>query len=190
MSEKLTDDEKNYLLKLARDALNHFFKTKNVLQVSPGDVASKRLVEDRACFVTLHLNGELKGCIGSLEASRPLFQDCIHNALSAAFEDPRFMPLQPDEFSNVKISISVLTKPVPFEVTDPNDLLEKLVPKKHGLIIQRGVARATFLPVVWEQLPGKEQFLNHLSMKAGLAPDGWKDPEAKFFVYEAEEFSE
>jgi AMMECR1 domain-containing protein len=85
----------------------------------------------------------------------------------------------------------VLTAPEPFPVKDEKDLLKKLTPKKHGLIIQKGFARATFLPVVWEQLPTKEEFLNHLCMKAGLEAEAWKDTgKMKFFVYEAEEFEE
>lgn len=190
MQEKLTVKDKQYLLALARNAIGHYFSKHDVLSVPPGEVPSKMLVDDGACFVTLHLNRELKGCIGSLEAHRPLFQDCILNALSAAFEDPRFMPLEPRELPRVKISISVLSKPVPFKVSSPEDLLKKLIPKKHGLIISYGVARATFLPVVWEQLPDKVEFLRHLSMKAGLNKDGWKLPGVEFFVYEAEEFSE
>jgi AmmeMemoRadiSam system protein A len=95
-----------------------------------------------------------------------------------------------DDLEKIKISISVLSKPEPFPVSGPKDLLEKLIPEKHGLILQQGFARATFLPVVWEQLPKKEEFLAHLSMKAGLLPDGWMKPGTKFFVYEAQVFSE
>lgn len=186
----LTGKEKKFLLGLARRSIQHYLDTGKAPDVAPGEVPSKRLVEDGACFVTLHIGKSLRGCIGTLEAHRPLFLDCIDNALSAAFGDPRFMPLREDELPKVRISISFLTKPVPLNNNGPEDLLRKLVPGKHGLIIQRGLARATFLPAVWEQLPEKEEFLSHLSMKAGLEPDGWKAKGAKFFVYEAEEFSE
>ena len=187
---KMEEENKKFLLELARKAIKYYLETGRRLDVSPAEVPSEKLVEDGACFVTLKINGELKGCIGSLEAHRPLFFDVVENALAAAFGDPRFMPLQKEEFSKVKISISVLSKPEHFPVKGPGDLLEKLVPGKHGLILEKGINRATFLPCVWDELPEKEKFLSHLSMKAGLAPDGWKDPEVKFYVYGAEEFSE
>jgi AmmeMemoRadiSam system protein A len=116
--------------------------------------------------------------------------DVIDNALACAFGDLRFFPLAAAELLKVKISISVLNKPQCLPVNGPDDLLKKLVPGKHGLIMEKGTARATFLPVVWEQLPNKEQFLEHLSLKACLARDGWKSVDCRFFVYEAEEFSE
>ena len=93
--------------------------------------------------------------------------DVVDNAISSAFGDPRFSGLRKQEFAKIKISISVLTKPIPFPVSGPDDLLKKLVAGKHGLILKQGWARATFLPAVWEELPDKEQFLSQLSMKAG-----------------------
>ena len=186
----LTEEDKKFLLRLARKSITHYLSKGSKLMLEPSEVPSKNLVENAACFVSLHDGEELRGCIGSLEARKPLFMDVIDNAVSSAISDPRFYPLTKQEIEKVKISISVLTEPKEFPVKSPEELLEKLIPKKHGLIIQQGVARATFLPVVWEQLPEKEEFLQHLSMKAGLSPDGWKDPETKFFIYEAIEFSE
>ena len=183
-------EERKFLLQLARRAIEHYLATGSRLEIEPSEVPKPGLVEKRACFVTLKKGEELRGCIGSLEAHQPLFKDVIENALKAAFGDPRFYPLTSGEFEKITISISVLTKPKPFPVKGPGDLLEKLIPGKHGLILQQGVARSTFLPVVWEQLPEKIQFLEHLSTMAGLNPDGWKDPRTRFFVYEAEEFSE
>ncbi|NYZ77227.1 AmmeMemoRadiSam system protein A [Candidatus Micrarchaeota archaeon] len=187
---ELTGVEKKFLLSLARKSIMHYLSTGSMLRLSPADVPSKKLVENGACFVTLKMGTELRGCIGTLEAHRPLFMDAIENAAASAFGDPRFYPLSMQESSKVKISISVLTEPKELPVSGPEDLLKKLVPHKHGLIIQQGVARATFLPVVWEELPEKERFLQHLSMKAGLSPEGWKSPRTKFFIYEAIEFSE
>ena len=186
----LDDKEKKFLLELARRSIKQYLERGTKPDVLPSEIPSKRLQEDGAAFVTLHMNGQLRGCIGSLEAHRPLVMDVIDNAINSAFDDPRFYPLRPDELQKVKISISVLSKPEPLPVDSPEDLLKKLVPKKHGLILQQGFHRATFLPVVWEQLPKKEEFLEHLSQKAGLPPDGWTDPETKFEVYEAEEFEE
>ena len=187
----LDDKEKKYLLSLARRSVRYYLENKKTLELEPGEVVSKKLTEDGACFVSIHLNGELRGCIGSLEAHRPLMQDVIENALSCAFEDPRFYPVDLPELEKVKFSISVLSEPKPLKVKDDKDLLKKLKPNKHGLIIRKGVARATFLPVVWEQIPEKEEFLAHLSRKAGLAPQEWRDTKSmEFFIYEAEEFSE
>jgi AmmeMemoRadiSam system protein A len=184
--------EKEYLLKLARQAVWLYLKQGKVLELKPADVPHKKLVADGACFVTLRSNdGQLRGCIGTLEAQRPLVFDVIANALSAAFEDPRFRPLTLGELEGVKFSISVLTPPVPLPVKDADDLLRKLVPQRHGLTIRRGYAQATFLPAVWEELPEKEQFLAHLCMKAGLGPGDWKRTKGmEFQTYEAEEFSE
>jgi len=187
---KLAEEDKKFLLKLARDSIRHYLSKGSLPEPGPGEIPSKQLVENGACFVTLHKNSELRGCIGSLEVHRPLFMDVIDNAVASAVGDPRFPALSLPELEHVKISISVLTEPEPFPVIGPEDLLKKLVPKKHGLILEQGPAKATFLPVVWEQLPEKEEFLRHLSMKAGLSPDGWKDRKTRFYVYEAIEFSE
>ncbi|MEW6748247.1 MAG: AmmeMemoRadiSam system protein A [Candidatus Micrarchaeota archaeon] len=187
----LDRSERDFLLSLARKSIEHYLKSGRMLELEPGDVPSKDLVEDGACFVTLHRGDDLRGCIGTLEAHRPLFKDVIENAVSSATEDPRFYALTLDELGEVRISISVLSKPRPFKVKGEKDLLKRLIPEKHGLIIQKGVARATFLPAVWEQLPRKEEFLAHLCMKAGLGPIEWKDTKSmEFFVYESEEFSE
>jgi len=192
MPQELNEKEKKFLLALARKAITEHLKSNRKIDVKPGDVPGKRLTEDGACFVTLRIGKakELRGCIGTLEAHRPLVMDVIDNALSSAFGDPRFGEVRPEEMKEITISISVLTKPEPFPVSGPDDLLKKLIPNKHGLILKQGWARATFLPAVWEELPDKKEFLSHLSMKAGLSPDGWKDPKTEFEVYEAEEFSE
>jgi len=186
---ELSDEDKKFMLDLARKAIVHYFKTGMVLEVPPSEITSPILVENGACFVTLHIGEHLRGCIGTLEANRPLFSDCVNNALASAFEDTRFSPLEPPELENVKISISVLTKPAKFDGSG-EELFKAIEPGKNGLIIQKGVARATFLPSVWEQLPEKEKFLNQLCLKAGMGPDSWKDEGVEFFLYEAIEFSE
>jgi uncharacterized protein len=187
----LDKKEKGYLLKLARRAVELYLKEGKTLELKPSDVPDKKLVENGACFVSLHCDGQLRGCIGTLEAHRPLVFDVIANALCAAFEDPRFIPLCGDDMCNVKFSISVLTVPKPLPVKDADDLLRKLAPHRDGLTIRKGYAQATFLPVVWEQLGDKEEFLAHLFMKAGLEPYAWKKTDGtEFWTYEAEEFSE
>ena len=187
----LKKNEKEYLLKLARESIDTYLRTGKRMELSPKSVPAKSMTENGACFVTLRIGPQLRGCIGTLEAHRPLVFDVIENALCSAFEDPRFHPLRPDELQKATISISVLSAPKPFPVKDAADLLKKLVPGKHGLIIQKGYSRATFLPAVWEELKGKEEFLSHLCMKAGLDADAWHDTKGiEFFAYEAEEFSE
>jgi hypothetical protein len=127
------------------------------------------LQEQRASFVTINLNGKLRGCIGSLVAHRNLLDDIIHNAHSSAFSDGRFSRLSYEEFKQISIEISVLTPPVKLEYTDTNDLKEKIKPFEHGVILQFENKQATFLPQVWEQLPNVEDFFMHLSHKAGFS---------------------
>lgn len=131
------------------------------------------LREKGACFVTLHKGGSLRGCIGSLLAHRPLGEDVAANALSAAFHDPRFDPLTHDEFADIDIEVSVLSKPEAIFPADESELLTMLHPGVDGLILEYGPHRSTFLPQVWEQLPTPEQFLTHLKQKGGLAADFW-----------------
>ncbi len=187
----LTEEEGRFLLKLARRAIEAYLKTGKVIDIKPSEVPGTRLTEDGACFTTLFFKGQLRGCIGSLERKRPLVFDVVDNALNAALRDPRFMPLTAEELQQVRIEISVLTVPERLDVRSAEELLDKLEPKKHGLIIQKGVAKATFLPMVWEYFPKKEEFLAQLCRKAGLRPDEWREPEKmEFYIYEAQEFME
>jgi hypothetical protein len=126
-----------------------------------------------AAFVTLKRGGRLRGCIGSPEAHRPLAADVADNAYRAAFKDPRFPKLAPNERDGLDLSVSVLTAPEPMRFRDQNDLLAQIRPGEDGLIIADGHARALFLPSVWEQIPHAENFLAQLKLKAGLAADHW-----------------
>ena len=141
-------------------------------------------------FVTLHLNGELRGCIGNLEPEDSVRRAVGENALNAAFHDPRFPPLTEAEFAQVDLEISILSKPQPLFYATPEDLVSKLVSKQDGVIISRKGVKATFLPQVWEQLPRAEEFLSHLCMKAGLAQNEWKTPGLKVMTYQVQYFSE
>ena len=139
------------------------------------------LAQQRATFVTLTLDGRLRGCIGSLVAHRTLLDDLIYNAKSAAFEDPRFYPLSPEEFKKVVIEISLLSPPEPLLYDSIEDLKSKVSVGIDGIILQKEGKRATFLPQVWEQLPTFEHFFSHLCQKAGLGanclehhPDIWR----------------
>lgn len=186
----LNEEEGKYLLKLARDAITQYLESGQVPKPEPADVPSKKLIENGACFATLYIDGKLRGCIGSLERERPLVFDVIDNSLNAALRDPRFHPLEKSELDKIRISISVLSEPQKKDFKTTGELLDFLVPGKHGLIIKKGWARATFLPVVWDILKTKEEFLSHLCMKAGLGREAWRGNGMEYFVYEAQEFSE
>ena len=133
------------------------------------------LNEPGASFVTLHLNNELRGCIGSLEAYRPLIKDVAENAFSAAVRDSRFPPLKEAELKELKLDISILGRPERITFASEQDLLEQIQPDVDGLILRDGSYRGTFLPSVWESLPDRKQFLQHLKLKAGLPADHWSD---------------
>ncbi len=136
---------------------------------------SEALRDPGASFVTLHARNQLRGCIGSLEAHRPLIEDVSYNAFAAAFRDPRFAPLEAHEMDGLELEISVLSKPEPMEFVSEQDLIRQLRPGRDGLILQEGGNRGTFLPSVWESLPEPRLFLQHLKQKAGLPPDYWSD---------------
>lgn len=129
------------------------------------------LREQRASFVTLTVGERLRGCIGSLEAHRPLGEDVAANARAAALRDPRFPPLTAAEFDRVRVEVSVLSAPALLPFGDHGELVAQLRPGVDGLILACEGRRGTFLPQVWEQLPDPETFLAHLKQKAGLAPD-------------------
>lgn len=127
-----------------------------------------------ASFVTLTAAGQLRGCIGSLEAVRPLLSDVTVNAVAAATRDPRFTPVTKDEWGGISIEVSVLSSPVPLPASNLVDAYAKLRPGVDGVIVEMGVwHKATFLPQVWEGLPSPEEFLGHLWHKAGMQPGMW-----------------
>lgn len=128
---------------------------------------------DGASFVTLKRHGTLRGCIGTLEACRPLADDIRHNACAAAFADPRFPPLTAAEWPEVTIDVSVLSPPEALPVADEADARRRLLPYEDGVILTCDGRRATFLPQVWEQLPDPREFLAELKRKAGLPADFW-----------------
>ncbi len=135
--------------------------------------AHAALAAHGATFVTLRLDGDLRGCIGTLEAHRPLGVDVRANAVAAAFRDPRFPPLPVREFAAVEIEVSVLGPGEPLSAATERDALARLRPGVDGVILARGSRRATFLPQVWEQLPDPREFLAALKHKAGLPADFW-----------------
>lgn len=145
------------------------------------------LDEPAATFVTLTFHGQLRGCIGTLEAHRSLYDDVTQNARAAAFGDPRFTPLAADELPAVGIEVSVLTVPQPLQFTSETDALRRLRPGVDGVIFQYGGRSATFLPQVWEQLPEPHEFMAHLKRKAGLPADFRADG-VRLAVYQVDKY--
>jgi MEMO1 family protein len=139
--------------------------------ISPGLPAI--LAAPGAVFVTLQRGGQLRGCVGSAIAQRPLIADVADNAFKAAFKDPRFPPLRLDELDGLDLSMVLLTPPAPMRFIDEPDLLAQLRPAIDGLIIEDAPHRALFLPAMWRHLPDPRQFLNHLKQKAGLDAEHW-----------------
>lgn len=189
----LTPEQGAALVALARQTLaRHFGKT-----IAPADTRrlEPRLADQalQACggtFVTLKIDNQLRGCIGSLSATTPIVAGVRDNALNAAFHDPRFSPLGETELEALRIEVSVLTDPIPLTYSDPADLLSRIRPGIDGVILKKGSASATFLPQVWEQLPQPEPFLSHLCMKAGLPAGAWRDGNLEVRVYQVQYFEE
>jgi len=144
----------------------------------------------RGTFVTLTIDGQLRGCIGNIAPSEDILHGVRRNAVNAAFHDPRFHPLSKAEMERARIEVSILTEPQPLLFQDGRDLIEKLRIHVDGVIIQKGPARATFLPQAWDQLPRPQDFLAHLCEKAGLSSDAWKKPELNVLTYQIQYFVE
>lgn len=187
-NNSLTKAERALLLDLARRSIEYGLTQQAPLPVDLEDYpATLRVV--RATFITLEIDGRLRGCIGALEARLPLVKDVAEHAFAAAFEDPRFPPAQLEELPKLDIHISVLSPPEPIRFGSEEELLAQLRPNVDGLIIRYGHHRATFLPSVWETLPDPYIFLSQLKLKAGLPMDFWSS-ELQAERYVTESFGE
>ena len=140
-----------------------------------------------ASFVTLRLDGDLRGCIGSVEARRALGDDVTHNARAAAYRDPRFHPVTPGELPRLDVEVSVLSPRVPLEAMSEAEALRKLRPGIDGICFEFHDLASTFLPQVWESLPEPAIFLAELRRKAGLAPNFWH-PDVRLSRYTVEKY--
>ncbi|RKZ93682.1 MAG: AMMECR1 domain-containing protein [Gammaproteobacteria bacterium] len=182
----LSDNHQKILKDLAKKSIVYGLKYGLPLHV---DVTtfSDELIVQRATFVTLEKQGKLRGCIGMLEACRPLAEDIAANSYAAAFSDPRFPPLIEDEINDLSIHISILNPAEIIPCSSEADLIEQLRPDIDGLILDDGVHRATFLPSVWESLPNPVDFIKHLKNKAGLPLDEWST-KIKSYRYTTESF--
>lgn len=158
------------LLTIARNAIGkRFSEEARALEPHP------ELAKPGATFVTLTQNGQLRGCIGSLEAYRPLAADVAENAVAAAFRDPRFPPLASEDLARTRVEVSLLEASQPMDFIDEADVIARLRPGIDGLILTHGHRRATFLPQVWESLPDPRRFMAQLKLKAGLPADFWDE---------------
>lgn len=185
-AERLSDQSREILMQVAKASIHHGLLHGKPLQVDPKDYPDA-LQTTRATFVTLQQHGDLRGCIGHLEAFQPLVLDVAENAYAAAFQDPRFPPLSESEGENLEIHISVLTPATPMVFSSEKELIAQLRPGQDGLILQDGYNKGTFLPSVWESLPQPEEFIKHLKLKAGLPISHWSE-NLKVLRYETECF--
>ncbi len=176
---------KEELIKLARQAIKSQLEKK---KLKINEKIKKEFSEKRACFVTLTLGRNLRGCIGTLEARQELWEGVITNSINSAFFDTRFFPLTKEEFKKIKIEISILTPAEKTEYKSSDDLKKKI--SKRGVVIKKGWHSATYLPQVWEQIPNEGDFLSSLCSKAGLPSQTWKKEKMEVWVYDVEKVEE
>lgn len=189
MEELLTLEEKNILLRMAREAIECGVRGKELPPLDESTLPP-RLCEEGASFVTLTIDGELRGCIGALEPYQSLAEDVREHTVAAALEDPRFPAVSERELDRIRIEVSRLTRPVKIEYHDTSELLSRLRPRMDGVILRDASRRSTFLPQVWEKIPDPVEFLNNLCYKMGADPFLWQRKHLDVFVYQVEEFHE
>lgn len=182
----LRSPEKTYLLAVARHAIAHALGMKESTQIKPKTIATPGLKRKAGVFVTLTKNHALRGCIGCFSSDKPLPDTVTEHACAAAFNDPRFPPVRPEELTSITIEISVLSE----AKEAPRAAFLKQLPSKPGVIIRKSLHTATFLPQVWEQLPDPEEFMAELCLKAGLPPTAWREDNMRFLTYTVESFEE
>ncbi len=182
----VSEENKQFLLRLARKALDDTLEEKESnLENIPEELRNKG-----ASFITLNVNGKTKGSIGTLFEHQELFMDVIENVKVAAFEDPRFPPLMPEDLKNTEIEISVITKLKKLSYESEIDLLNQINKGIQGVIVAQGIRIGTLLPQEWKKVSDKVQFLQLICQKAKLDKDAWQHPSTEIYVYETETFNE
>ncbi len=183
----ISDDAGNYLLKLAKETIKYYLQTKEKLE-KPNDYPIE-LDEKLGVFVTLNKNNDLRGCIGYPEPIESAIDATIDVAIAAAFNDPRFPEVTPEEFDELEFEITVLTKPEMIIVAHPDQYKEEIEIGHDGLIIQKGYSRGLLLPqVATENLFSTEEFLEHTCMKAGISADSWMDESCDVYKFQGQIF--
>ncbi len=191
--KKLTKKQGMTLLKLARHTIMKRLGkkiSKTGAKSLDTELSHKVFQTQRGTFVTLHIDGQLRGCIGNYTGDETILSGVKRNALNAAFHDPRFPSLTTSELKQIDIEVSILTKQEQIEYKDRDDLIAQLRPNIDGVIIRKRSARAVFLPQVWSQLSDPEEFLSHLCVKAGLLHDAWQTSRLDFFTFQVQCFEE
>jgi len=188
-ADRLTDEQGKYLLSVARKTIEDSLSGRKNEEKS-NENFPPIFNEERGTFVTLTMGGHLRGCIGHIIAQESLIEGIRVNAINAAFRDPRFDPVGKKDWDRIKMEISILTDPKPLAYSDADDLLKKLRSGIDGVILKKGYRQSTFLPQVWEQLPEKEEFLNHLCQKAGLDGNAWRKGDLEVSTYQVQAFEE
>lgn len=183
---RFTANEGNSLLSIAEQSIQHGVQTGQPQRVNISRFP-QALRQQRATFVTINKHGALRGCIGTLQARRPIIEDVTENAFAAAFRDPRFAPVTENELDDLEIHLSILSEPRPMTFQSEDELINQIRPGKDGLILEDSGRRGTFLPSVWETLPDRMDFWRQLKLKAGLPPDHWSDS-IKVSRYETQYF--
>ena len=185
---RLSSTDRRELLALARESIERALEL-GACALYPQRQHSLVQQEHRASFVTLRLKGELRGCCGSMDATRPLAEDVWRNAWTSAFRDPRFAPLTAAECADTHLHVSVLHPLEQLPALQEEALLAQLRPDIDGLVLELGAARATFLPSVWAQFPDPRAFVRHLKLKAGWSAEFWS-PQMRAWRYLTEGFGD
>lgn len=188
MSHELTPAQQQQMLQLARASIAYGLQHGQALPLTLNDY-DDTLQQPGACFVTLNKHQQLRGCIGSLQAHRPLVEDISQQAYAAAFRDPRFSPLAEDELPELQLEISILSPLQAMQFDSEQHLLAQIRPHIDGLLLQDGLHKGTFLPLVWQKLPDKQRFWQQLKRKAGLPDDHWSDS-LQCFKYQTQVFED
>lgn len=185
---KLDSHARSKLLSIARDSIESGLAALRWVAM-PTMELPQALQEQGASFVTLRVRGQLRGCCGNLDAERSLAEDVWRNAWASAFADPRFTPLEAEEWRDADVHISVLSPLEQLTIGSEAELLDTLRPNIDGLVLERDDSRATFLPDVWENLPNPHEFVSHLKQKAGWPATSWS-PHIKVWRYSTQSFGE
>ncbi len=187
--DALSQETRAALLRLARQAIEDAVLKRTGTRAEAAPLPAEAM-QPGASFVTLTIQGRLRGCIGALEAYQPLAEDVRQHAMEAALHDYRFPPVSAEELPSLEIEISRLTPPQPLEYRDAQDLLARLRPGVDGVLLRDGPRRATFLPQVWEKIADPAEFLDRLCAKMGAAPSLWGKKPLQVMTYQVEEFKE
>jgi AmmeMemoRadiSam system protein A len=166
--------ERQQMLSAAKQSIKHGINRGTRIEINHLHYA-KVLLDLGACFVTIKTGGLLRGCIGSLTAKEPLIDNLTYNAYSSAFHDPRFLPLNREEYAVMDIEISILSVAALIQCSSESELIDQLTPNIDGLTLRDGEQSATFLPSVWSQLVEPDNFVMELKRKAGFSDQYWSD---------------